>query len=73
MIRDKDEKWVKPEIDLSGPDGNAFVLIGLARKYAKQLNLDAEVITIEMMAAGNYEQVLTTFDKYFGKYVDLVR
>ena len=28
------------EIDLSGPDGNVFYLIGLARKLAKQLKIE---------------------------------
>jgi hypothetical protein len=62
----------KPEIDLSGPDGNAFVLLGRARKWAMQLGLNADTVTTEMRA-GDYEHLLQTFDRYFGEYVDLVR
>ena len=61
----------KPQIDLSGPDGNAFVLLGLAQRYAKELGLDGGAVTVEMKA-GNYYHLITTFDKHFGAYVDLV-
>jgi len=38
MIKSKDELRHRPiEIDLTGPDGNVFVLMGYARQYAKQL------------------------------------
>ena len=37
------------QIDLSGPDGNAFALIGIARNWAKQLGKDATAITAEMI------------------------
>lgn len=37
-IKKKEEKpWRPIEIDLTGPDGNVFVLMGLAYRYAKQL------------------------------------
>ena len=62
----------KPEIDLSGPQGNAFVLMGYAKQYAKQLGMDFGPIHKEMMS-GDYENIVQTFDKYFGEYVDLVR
>jgi hypothetical protein len=57
-------------IDLTGPDGNAFFLIGTAKKLARQLNLDGKVIQ-EEMTSGDYENLITVFDKYFGEYVDL--
>ena len=59
-------------IDLTGPDGNAFALLGYARRYANQLGLDAEAITDEMKQ-GDYEHLVETFDKHFGDYVDLER
>ncbi len=58
------------EIDLSGPDGNAYVLLGMATQYAKQLGLDDKKICDEMRAS-NYENLLKVFDKYFGAYVTL--
>ncbi len=60
------------EIDLTGPQGNAFFLIGTANNLAKQLGLDTKKIQLEMMG-GDYENLVKTFDKYFGKFVILYR
>ena len=60
------------EIDLTGPDGNAFVLIGTASRLAKQLGLDADEIKTEMMS-GDYENLIRVFDKHFGESVTLYR
>jgi hypothetical protein len=59
-------------IDLTGPDGNAFCLMGTAKNLAKQLDKDWEKIT-EEMRAGDYEHLLAVFDREFGDYVDLQR
>ena len=60
----------KRKIDLRGPDGNAFVLLGLAKNYSKQLGLDSKTITEEMMS-GDYDNLIRVFDIHFGNYVDL--
>jgi hypothetical protein len=70
MIKSKTKSGI--EIDLTGPDGNAFVLIGTASKLAKQLGLDSKVIETEMMN-GDYEHLVNTFDKHFGHFVTLYR
>jgi len=62
----------KIEIDLTGPDGNAFALMGYATNFAKQLGIDDKKITAEMMS-GDYENLLNVFDKYFGDFVILYR
>lgn len=62
----------KPIIDLNGPEGNAFVLMGYANQYAKQLGLDKQKMT-EEMTSGDYENLIQVFDKYFGDYVILER
>ena len=62
----------RPFIDLSGPDGNAFVIMGRAKQYAKELGLDGDAIVAEMKQ-GDYENLLKIFDSYFGDYVDLYR
>ena len=59
-------------IDLTGPDGNAFVLLGRAKGYAKQIDLDGDKI-IHEMTQGDYEHLVETFDKYFGLFVTLLR
>lgn len=66
----KQEKRI--EVDLTGPDGNAFVLMGIARNLAKQLKLDGEMITKEMML-GDYEDLLQTMENYFGDYIIMYR
>jgi hypothetical protein len=59
-------------IDLTGPQGNAFALLGCATTYARRLELDTEKIIAEMKS-GDYENLVMTFDKYFGEYVTLER
>jgi hypothetical protein len=59
-------------IDLTGPDGNAFVLMGTAVNLAKQIGKDGKAIREEMMA-GDYEHLLSVFDREFGDYVILER
>jgi len=60
------------EIDLTGPEGNAFYLLGLAGNLCKNFDLDAAVVRKEMMA-GDYEELLVVFDNYFGEIVNLYR
>lgn len=62
----------KIKIDLTGPDGNAFVLMGYADRLAKQMGLDTDSI-IKDMTSGDYEHLVSVFDKHFGKVVDLYR
>jgi hypothetical protein len=59
-------------IDLTGPQGNAFFLLGQAEQYARQLGLDGDQIVTEMKS-GNYENLVAVFDHYFGDYVILER
>ena len=72
MIRKKEENEGPIVIDLTGPDGNVFALMGYANRFAKQLELDASVIRKEMMS-GDYENALQVFDNYFGAFVILER
>ena len=71
MIKSKKQS-LGISIDLTGPDGNAFMLIGRAVNLAKQLGLDSKAIQAEMMA-GNYENLIKVFDKHFGHFVTLYR
>ena len=72
MIKSIDEKKSGVEIDLTGPEGNAFVLIGYAGKWAKQLGLNSKKIQEEMMS-GDYENLIGVIEKYFGEFVTLYR
>ena len=74
MIVKKNQK-THVTIDLTGPDGNAFVLLATAQNYAKQLGYSKEErdsIRQEMME-GDYENLLEVFDSHFGHFVILER
>ena len=59
-------------IDLTGPDGNVFVLMGYARRFARDLGLDGNKIISEMQSS-DYENAVEVFDNYFGSFVILLR
>ena len=74
-IKDKSEMSSEITIDLTEPEGNAFVLLGYAKRFAKQLGMSgakAERIVYEMQS-GDYENLLNVFDREFGDYVTLYR
>jgi hypothetical protein len=71
MIKSKEQK-LGIEIDLTGPQGNVFFLIGTAKNLAKQLGLDGKEIQTKMMS-GDYENAVNVFDENFGHFVTLYR
>ena len=71
MIKKKRKKSYM-EMDLTGPEGNVFVLIGTAMNLARQFGIDDEMIKEQMMS-GDYENAVQTFDKHFGEHVILYR
>ena len=62
----------KQVIDLTGPEGNAFSLLGTASKLCKQLGM-YDTLVVDEMTSGDYEHLIKTFDTYFGDYIDLER
>ena len=60
------------EIDLTGPQGNSFYLLGTAKKLANQLGLNSNEILNEMQS-GDYENLIQVFDKNFGSFVTLYK
>ena len=76
MIKDKSElKDRKPEIDLTGPDGNAYSVMAYAKSYAEQLGYSDTRTEkmLEDMMSDDYEHLLEVFEKNFGEYVILYR
>ena len=71
----KKQKTNGIEIDLTGPQGNAFFLLGTASKLGRQLGFDRDEIEILLreMKRGDYENLVNVFDKYFGSFVTLYR
>ena len=74
MIRNKKQPS-EIILDLTGPDGNAFALMGHAMNFGKQLGFSKLAIDgiIEEMQLSDYEHLVQTFDKYFGQFVILER
>ena len=76
MIKEKSQrKYGKKVIDLQGTQGNAFVLLAMAKDLHTQLKNviplpDIKVIQSEMTSS-HYDNLILVFDKYFGEYVDL--
>ena len=72
MIKSIEEKQNKLEIDLTGPDGNVFSLIGIGGRLCKQLGLNSEMF-YRQMTSGDYENAVNVFEEYFGNFVTLYR
>lgn len=74
MIRSRSEMPArKIEIDLSGPEGNAFVLMGYAQKWGRQLGWSQSKVDalIKVMKSSNYDVLVQVFDNTFGDYVTI--
>ena len=73
----KKQQSDKMIIDLTGQDGNAFCLLGLANDLCKKLNrAGADYnfdIIYEDMTRADYENLVRVFDDYFGHLVILER
>jgi len=66
------------ELDLRGPEGNVFCVLGTCQRIARQLDVEWDPIFTEAMnepppGKDGYEQVLEVMQKYFGKYIDFIR
>jgi hypothetical protein len=70
MIRKKEKQLGPMIIDLTGPDGNAFVLLGLANRLSKKFGIESPV---DEMQKGDYEHLIKVFDDAFGDFVILER
>ena len=76
MIKSREElENRKIEIDLHGKNGNAMYLLSLVDAIGKQLNIPSEVRKDikSVMMMGSYEDLIKTFDIWFGDYVILYK
>ena len=64
----------RPVIDLNGPEGNAFVLLGQVNQFGRQLGWTQERVKAvrEEMQAGDYAHLVRVFDREFGQFIDLI-
>ncbi|NND23532.1 MAG: hypothetical protein HKN86_02450 [Acidimicrobiia bacterium] len=74
MIRAKQPKS-EIIIDLTGPQGNAFYLLGVAKNFCKQLDMTEKNTQsiLDEMTSGDYENLIQVFDREFGSVVILER
>jgi len=77
MIKNIKDKPLKKqiELDLTGPDGNAFVLMKWAEVLGYQLGYSrGRVAAIrKVMMMGDYDGLVKVFDREFGDFVTLWR
>jgi hypothetical protein len=74
MIREK-QPQNEIVIDLTGPQGNAFALMGMVNNFGSQLGwtkVRCQELINEMMD-GDYEHLIQVFDREFGHFVILER
>lgn len=63
---------MKKRIDLTGSEGNAFVLLGYAECFCDDHEMNFEKIKSEMIAS-DYSNLVAVFEKYFGEWVELIK
>jgi hypothetical protein len=78
-IKSIEDKHTGIEIDLTGPDGNAFALMATAKSLTKLLNerrgntyLDWKEIQADMMS-GDYDHLLEVMEKHFGHIITMYK
>ncbi len=59
-------------VDLSGPEGNPFYLIGLGKKIGRQLERDWKRVNdvVNEMMSGDYQHLLDVFVREYGDFVE---
>ena len=75
MIVNGSPRASKIEIDLAGPEGNAFNLLAIASKLSRKLKYSSDkeqAIQLEMTKS-DYSNLIEVFDKHFGNYVILYK
>jgi hypothetical protein len=72
MITSKRPKKTKIEIDLMGPEGNAFALLGIAKDLCHKTGIEWEPVKNEMTSS-DYEWLLQVMDYHFGDFIIMYR
>lgn len=63
-----------PVINLGGPEGNAFALIGQARRWAKDLDYKENDVDelVKDMTSSDYKYLVKVFDFHFGNHCTII-
>jgi hypothetical protein len=59
-------------IDLNGPDGNAFVLLGIAKDLTHKNKFNWDSMYTEMTKS-DYEHLIQVMENYFGDQILFLR
>ena len=76
MIKSKSEMPDRGiEIDLTGHEGNAFVLLGYANRFARELGYSdhERLCLLDNMKLTTYDMLVEIFDREFGHFVTIWR
>jgi hypothetical protein len=74
MIRTKQKNSGPIVIDLTGPQGNAYYLMGVVKSTFRNSGApELGYSIIKEMRSGDYEHLLKTFDLYLGDHFILER
>lgn len=68
----KDMPYRKAEVDLTGPEGNIFVIMGMAKGWAKDLGMEWDPIQ-KFIFEHEYDENIKYLDELFGDYVDFIK
>ncbi len=71
MIKKK-ENIGKIIIDLTGTQGNAYYILGVAENLCKQVGIYSKPL-LDEMRSGDYENLIEVFDKKFGSVVTMLK
>ena len=68
-----EDRYSKIELDLNGPDGNVFCVIGTAVNVAKQIGYSTEELKEfrTKCMSQSYGKTLVDVDRLFGDFIDL--
>jgi hypothetical protein len=63
----------KIKLDLTGPDGNAMVIMATCKSLARQLGWDQEEIQdlLNKQMNGDYTNVIRLADQHFGAFLEM--
>ena len=59
-------------IDLTGPEGNAYCLMGYAKSFCRQLGIDFKPIQ-EDMQSSDYNHLLDVMEEHFGDFIIMLK
>ena len=72
MITTKRPKKTRIEIDLTGPEGNAVALLGIAKDLCHKTGIEWGPVKNEMTSS-DYEWLLQVMDYHFGDFIIMYR